>query len=253
MGYDHEIFSAPASPHHTCPYCKKVFSEAKSGPCGHVLCDACWITGKDKKKICPICPKDKKGKVDSGSLILDAILNELVGALETYCDHEGCSAIIPLKSRGEHLEFCQHRISKTIVIPELEEVDLDEGEGTKGESKEKSERKRMRLKQWRTYLCAKLVIILVVCVTCSCFKVQEPVGLEKSAEQQQVSDSVAPHSVSTSIEDQTFKHHEIDDRNQQPNHSNQLNQQPDNQSTTPTKPTTPTQPTKPPNQQNQTN
>ncbi len=38
-----QLCDAKALPNLTCPVCQEIFSEPKCSPCGHFLCEGCWL------------------------------------------------------------------------------------------------------------------------------------------------------------------------------------------------------------------
>lgn len=118
MRHDQLKFAEVIPTEYTCPYCQKVYSEARKGPCGHVLCTGCWIDGDNDKKVCPLCPI--KEEYPAEQIVLETTINRIVGKLSTSCTYEGCFKDIPLHCRERHLETCDCRddIGKLFIAPD---------------------------------------------------------------------------------------------------------------------------------------
>ena len=106
MGYDYSIFVYPVPTIFVCPYCQLVYREPKTGTCGHILCNSCWVS-KYQMIICPICPQTHK---DEGAIDItdNTDIESFTLKLPTFCEYESCTERVLLENREDHIRDCQH-------------------------------------------------------------------------------------------------------------------------------------------------
>ena len=159
MGYKHIIFAGSIPSTLICPYCQEVYLDAKSGPCGHILCTNCWIKNEDQTFDCPICPETQKFEVSN--LVNETDTNQVISNLPTCCKYEDCPDHVPLHEREKHIKDCKHSANtkKSIIIPVSNSANVEEED-----EEERERRKARRIKSLFIRLCLSLAIYFLFAV-----------------------------------------------------------------------------------------
>ena len=151
MGYEHYIFAEAIASKFVCAFCQKVYFDAKSGPCGHILCTNCWIINADATIDCPLCPQTQK--IEANTLINEGDINQVISSFKTCCKYRGCTEHILLQEREEHIKVCKHKDTKeSLVISDMTSCNTEASE----EERERKKIKRIKI------LCIKLGLTLCI-------------------------------------------------------------------------------------------
>jgi len=95
-----QLCDAKALSNLTCPVCQEIFREPKCAPCGHFLCEGCWLRQLHANQSCPLCRKPVK------EIAWNQGMQLYMASQRVRCAYKGCHWQGDVEAYGNHLEEC---------------------------------------------------------------------------------------------------------------------------------------------------